>query len=48
MKVDKYLEKPQNKWISEVDNSYEPFVPVLKKKYHFQQPLDSQIVHAQK
>ena len=34
LKTDHTMKKPQHAWINQIDNSYAPFVPLLKNKPH--------------
>jgi len=42
------MRKPQHAWWSEIDNSYHPFVPLIKSKPHGISPIPQEIIVAQK
>ncbi len=44
---DRNVAKPQLLFVPQPDNSYRPFVPILRQKFHAKVPLDPRIVRAQ-
>ena len=48
MKVDNSMRKPQHAWWSQVDNTYNPFIPQIKSKPHAVAPIPPEIIEAQK
>jgi len=41
------LRKPQESFIDLVDNSYNPFIPLIKQKYHTSIPIPDDVLHLQ-